>query len=58
VTEIWDTDYVYNNDLPETFGRLLCAYLQPLMKSVSHPDSFITAIHDESEGLTLCERLS
>jgi hypothetical protein len=36
---------------------LIYNHCQELMKSVSHPDSFITAIHDESEGLTLCERL-
>jgi hypothetical protein len=36
---------------------LIYNHCQMLMKSVSHPDSFITAIHDEIEGLTLCGRL-
>jgi hypothetical protein len=54
------TQIVYNG-LPKFLGRLLYAYLHPLLGADELSGwswQLVTAIHDEGDGLTLCERLS
>jgi hypothetical protein len=49
------------NVLPEIFGKSLCTYFDPLLGVVDVSGEswqLVTAIHDEGDGLTLCECLS
>jgi hypothetical protein len=51
---------VYNG-LPKFLGRLLYAYLHPLLGAdelSGYSWQLDTAVRDEGEGLSLCERLS
>ncbi len=54
------TQIVYNG-LPKFLGRLLYAYLHLLLGADELSGSswqLITAVHDEGDGLSLCEQLS